>query len=99
MLEKRRLFYEFLPAWANRPGKNDSGGPSGRSRGQYSLQHETYAPDVQYMVIVSKDAEEVHEELKKRNINYMGQEQLFDSESCPLCTPEYLEKENLLYRK
>lgn len=53
---------------------------------------ETYAPDVQYMVIVSKDAEEVHEELKKRNINYMGQELLFDSESSPLCTPEYLEK-------
>ena len=49
------------------------------------------------MVIVSKDAEEVHEELKKRNINYMGQELLFDSESSPLCTQEYLEKENLLY--
>ena len=53
---------------------------------------ETYAPDVQYMVIVSKDAEDVHEELKKRNINYMGQELLFSSENSPLCAEKYLEK-------
>ena len=51
---------------------------------------ETYAPDVQYMVIVSDHAEEVHRELRARNINYMGQELLFTDESSPLCSDEYL---------
>lgn len=51
---------------------------------------ETYAPDVQYMVIVKHDAEAVHHELLKRNINYMGQELLFETEDSPLCSPEYL---------
>ena len=60
---------------------------------------ETYAPDVQYMVIVKKDADVVHRELLKRNINYMGQELLFETEDSPLCSPEYLEqlrKDNIL---
>jgi len=53
---------------------------------------EHYAPDIQYMVIVRENAEEIHSELLRRNINYMGQELLFDSESSPLCAPEYLER-------
>lgn len=60
---------------------------------------ETYAPDVQYMVIVKKDADVVHRELLKRNINYMGQELLFETEESPLCSPEYLaqlRKDNIL---
>ena len=60
---------------------------------------ETYAPDVQYMVIVKQDAETVHRELLKRNINYMGQELLFETEDSPLCSPEYLaqlRKDNIL---
>lgn len=60
---------------------------------------ETYAPDVQYMVIVKKDADAVHRELLKRNINYMGQELLFETEDSPLCSPEYLaqlRKDNIL---
>jgi len=51
---------------------------------------ETYAPDVQYMVIVKQDADAVHHELLKRSINYMGQELLFESDDSPLCSPEYL---------
>jgi glycerophosphoryl diester phosphodiesterase len=60
---------------------------------------ETYAPDVQYMVIVKKDAEAVHRELMQRGINYMGQELLFETEESPLCSPQYLEqlrKDNIL---
>ena len=60
---------------------------------------ETYAPDVQYMVIVKQDADKVHRELLSRNINYMGQELLFETEDSPLCSPEYLEqlrKDNIL---
>lgn len=53
---------------------------------------ETYAPDVQYMVIVKQDADVIHRELLKRNINYMGQELLFETEASPLCSPEYLEQ-------
>lgn len=51
---------------------------------------ETYAPDVQYMVIVTENAKAIHEELRARNINYMGQELLFTDESSPLCSDEYL---------
>ena len=51
---------------------------------------ETYAPDVQYMVIVKDRADEVHRELCARNINYMGQELLFEDESSPLCSDAYL---------
>ena len=53
---------------------------------------EQYAPDVQYMVIVRENAEEIHRELLRRNINYMGQELLFTSEDSPLCAPSYLER-------
>lgn len=51
---------------------------------------ETYASDVQYMVIVSEQADEVHRELLGRKINYMGQELIFSTDDSPLCSPEYL---------
>ena len=51
---------------------------------------EEYAPDMQYMAIVNKDGEAIHEELKKRHINYMGQELTFDSDSSPICSDAYL---------
>lgn len=53
---------------------------------------ERYAPDMQYMVIASSDAESLHGELKKRRINYMGQELIFDSEDSPLCSQNYLDR-------
>ena len=53
---------------------------------------EEYAPDMQYMVIVKENAEEIHRELIRRRINYMGQELLFETEESPLCSPEYLER-------
>lgn len=53
---------------------------------------ETYAPDVQYMVVVKRDADAIHRELLSRKINYMGQELLFATEDSPLCAPEYLEE-------
>jgi len=60
---------------------------------------ETYAPDVQYMVILTRDADIIHRELMQRNINYMGQELIFETEDSPLCSPEHLEqlrKDNIL---
>ena len=51
---------------------------------------ETYASDVQYMVIVSEQADEVHRELLGRKINYMGQELIFSTDDSPLCSPKYL---------
>ena len=60
---------------------------------------ETYAPDVQYMVILSEDGEAIHAELKRRNINYMGQELLFKTDDSLLCSEEYLNrlrKDNIL---
>ncbi len=53
---------------------------------------EKYAPDVQYCVLVRDKAAEIHEELKRRNINYMGQELLFATEDSYFCSPEYIEK-------
>ncbi len=51
---------------------------------------ETYAPDVQYMVILGDEPGNIHEALKRRKINYMGQELCFKSEESPLCREEYL---------
>lgn len=52
---------------------------------------EEYAPDVQYMVIVRENAQEIHDGLKRRRINYMGQELLFSDEESPLCSPAFLD--------
>ena len=60
---------------------------------------ETYAPDVQYMVMVRENGESVHRELLSRNINYMGQEILFETEDSPMCSESYLDmlrKNNIL---
>ena len=51
---------------------------------------EKYAPDAPYLVMIRRDAEEVHRELSSRKLNYVGQELLFSTEESPLCSPEYL---------
>ncbi len=53
---------------------------------------ETYAPDTQYMVIVNRDGEEIHKELMRRHINYMGQELTFADDDSPLCSEAYLNR-------
>ncbi len=53
---------------------------------------ETYAPDVQYMVLLGEEPQGVHEKLLRRKINYMGQELCFSREESPLCQREYLDK-------
>ncbi len=52
---------------------------------------ERVAPDIPYMVLVRSDGTEIHNRLKKRRINYIGQEILFDSDESPLCSREYLD--------
>ncbi len=51
---------------------------------------EKYAPDLNYMCIV-KDEDHTHEMLKKRNINYVGVEVVFDSEDAPVASKEYID--------
>lgn len=51
---------------------------------------EAYAPDIQYMVILREDAGDVHGELMRRRIRYVGQELLFKTESDPVARDEYL---------
>lgn len=52
---------------------------------------EEYAPEIPYLPIISRD-DGIHEELLKRNINYVGTEILFATESDPLASPAYVEK-------
>ena len=52
---------------------------------------EQYAGDMQYMAIMKTDCVNLHQELKKRNMNYIGQEILFSKEDNPLCSEAYLE--------
>ena len=52
---------------------------------------EKYAYDMQYMT-VTRGGTEVHEEIKRRNINYIGSEVLFDNDDCEVCSDEYIEK-------
>lgn len=51
---------------------------------------EKYAPDLYYMSLVSQE-DTTHEELKKRNINYVGTEVLFADESDPVASREYID--------
>ena len=53
---------------------------------------EQYAGDMQYMAILKTDCEEVHDVIKRRKINYIGQEILFANEENPLCSAAYLKK-------
>lgn len=52
---------------------------------------EEVAPDIPYLPIV-KDNYELHEELMKRNINYLGAEMLFTSESSRNISREIMDK-------
>ncbi len=52
---------------------------------------EEVAPDISFMPIVSEDHPQ-HEELLKRNINYMGVEVLFKKDDSPLASEEFIEK-------
>ena len=59
---------------------------------------EKYAHDMQFMS-VTRGGSEVHEEIKRRNINYIGSEVLFDNDDCEVCSDAFIEKlhkENLI---
>ena len=51
---------------------------------------EEYAPEIQYLPIIRQDT--VHEELLRRNINYVGAEVLFETEDSPLCQAPFIDK-------
>ena len=53
---------------------------------------EKYAPDMQFLAIISSLETSKHEELKRRNINYVGVEVLFGSDDHPLVSNEYITK-------
>lgn len=52
---------------------------------------ESYAPEIAYLALISKD-DGTHEELKNRNINYIGAEVLFSSEDSELCSEAFIGK-------
>ena len=51
---------------------------------------EQYAPDLYYMSIV-RDTDTTYEEMKSRNINFVGTEVLFDREDAPVASKEYID--------
>ncbi|MBQ8894404.1 MAG: glycerophosphodiester phosphodiesterase family protein [Clostridia bacterium] len=51
---------------------------------------EKYAPDLYYMSVVT-DVDTTHEQMKKRNINYVGAEVLFKSEDAAVASKEYID--------
>ncbi len=57
---------------------------------QYFDAVEEYAPDFAYMPIV-KEENAVHDELNRRNINYVGAEVLFTDEGMPVASPEFID--------
>ena len=52
---------------------------------------ETYAPDLQYLAIISGKPE-THEMLMKRNLNYVGLELVFKDDFSPLVSDEFLHR-------
>ncbi len=52
---------------------------------------EQYASDIPFMGI-SRDGLKVHEDLMRRNLNYVGVEALFDSEDSPVASEEFLNR-------
>ncbi len=52
---------------------------------------EELAPELAFMPIVSEE-HPMHEELLRRNLNYVGVEVLFREESSPLASPAFMEK-------
>ena len=57
---------------------------------QYLDAVEEYAPDLAYMPIVSGE-NTIHDELKARNVNYIGTEVLFSGEEMPVASKEYID--------
>ncbi len=53
---------------------------------------EEYAPDIAYLPILGETDGGVHEELKKRRMNYVGAEVCFASEDCETGGAEYVER-------
>ncbi len=51
---------------------------------------ETYAPEIQYLPIIRQD--NVHEELMRRRLNYVGAEVLFETEDSPFTSKEFIDK-------
>ena len=51
---------------------------------------EKYAPDLYYMSVVT-DEDHTHEQMKQRNINYVGAEVLFKNENAPVASKEYID--------
>ncbi|MBQ3078543.1 MAG: glycerophosphodiester phosphodiesterase family protein [Clostridia bacterium] len=59
----------------------------------YHFDHiERFAPEIPYMVVTWDEAGSVHEQLLKRNINYIGQELLFSDENSYICSREYINR-------
>lgn len=52
---------------------------------------EEYAPEVSFLPVLKKD-EGIHEEMMRRNINYVGAEVVFDNENEGVGTREFIEK-------
>ncbi len=52
---------------------------------------EAYAPDMQYMSM-TRGGSEVHAEIRRRNINYVGSEVLFATDNEEVCSDEYIAK-------
>lgn len=52
---------------------------------------EKYAPDIPFMAI-TRDGLEVHEEMMRRNINYVGIEAIFSSEDSPVASKEFIDR-------
>jgi glycerophosphoryl diester phosphodiesterase len=51
---------------------------------------EEFAPDMQFLAIVSSPEKAMHEELKRRKINYVGVEILFDTDDHPFISDDYI---------
>lgn len=52
---------------------------------------EKYAPDIPFMTI-ARDGLEVHEDMMRRNIRYVGIESLFATEDSPVASKEFLDR-------
>ncbi|MBQ8804004.1 MAG: glycerophosphodiester phosphodiesterase family protein [Tyzzerella sp.] len=52
---------------------------------------EKYAPDIPFMVVV-KEQTDVHEEMMRRNIRYVGVEALFRTEDSPVASKDFIDK-------
>lgn len=60
------------------------------NKSKYLDDVEKYASDLAYMAIV-KEEDTTYEEIKKRNINYVGVEVVFEKETAPVAQKEYID--------